>query len=272
MQNEKSLRGGNNKKKGQKHQNKTGFKPLFNDNLIKRQQNAPLDHLCERCVEQIKWKLKFCKYKVIKDPHTCVKCNMKSIVKSYRHCCDLCSNKYKICAKCLQQKENLAPVKKNEKKGVDNALLKVMEEYLKTLRERSRRKIMRLIKDKLITFNQDKNQFEYIEEGTPVQDLQFKGLDGLDDDSLDFLDEDDGNENNEEQEEEEKSQDYSVQDQEIQKDNINKDKKEDSQVKNSDNLQQQTDQEEQKQNLAISETTKQMESMQIKESQQIDKQ
>ena len=94
------------------------------------------------------------------------KCGEKNIVKAYRGCCDSCSDKLKICSKCEQSKTLepepffilfVSPIIKrcfrpkpseDDRKngGVDKKLLHVMEEYLETLRERSRRMILRKIK------------------------------------------------------------------------------------------------------------------------------
>lgn len=113
------------KKKGQKYQNKTAFKIKYDTNAIEVIKKAPLDHLCKRCMEQIQWKLKFNKYKPNKSisrwyklfyHFICIlkylpysnKCGEKNIIKAYRKCCDICSEKYEICTKCEQNK-NLEP-------------------------------------------------------------------------------------------------------------------------------------------------------------------
>lgn len=63
-----SLRKGDNKKPGQKHQNKTVFKIKYDVLAIEHQRKIQLDRLCKRCLEQIQWKVKFNKYKPMKGP------------------------------------------------------------------------------------------------------------------------------------------------------------------------------------------------------------
>lgn len=50
-------------KKGQKYQNRTAFKVMFNPKLEQINSSAPLDRLCQRCFDQIKWKIQYGKYK-----------------------------------------------------------------------------------------------------------------------------------------------------------------------------------------------------------------
>ena len=54
---------GNVKKPGQKHQNTKAFKVQYNPKMEQIAANAKLDRLCERCYEQIKWKLNYGEYK-----------------------------------------------------------------------------------------------------------------------------------------------------------------------------------------------------------------
>ncbi len=54
---------GSQKKSGQKYQNKEAFKVRFNPKKEEMITKAPLDRLCQRCMDQIQWKLNFGKYK-----------------------------------------------------------------------------------------------------------------------------------------------------------------------------------------------------------------
>lgn len=58
-----SLQKGNIKKGGQKYQNKTAYKVQFNPKQEEVNSNARLDRLCQRCFEQIRWKIQYGKYK-----------------------------------------------------------------------------------------------------------------------------------------------------------------------------------------------------------------
>lgn len=55
-------------KKSQKYKNKTAYKVKYKQNLLDLQKNAILDRVCERCYEQLQWKLQYGKYKPIKQP------------------------------------------------------------------------------------------------------------------------------------------------------------------------------------------------------------
>jgi len=76
-----------------------------------------------------------------------------------------------------------------------------MQDYMKRLREGSRRKILRLIDKKLISWWREKEGFFYKEDHTPVEGLKFKnnvnnmsltgGVDFEDDDIDDLDDSDD---------------------------------------------------------------------------------
>lgn len=85
----------NKKKAGQKHQNKFAFqlKTSANSKLTKKIKATPLDFLCQRCFDQLSWKITYKKYKPLSTPKVCVDCKMKIITKAYRALCDGCSNK-----------------------------------------------------------------------------------------------------------------------------------------------------------------------------------
>jgi len=57
-----SLRGGD-AKKNQKYKNKTAYEVRFNQRKLDINASAPLDRLCVRCMEQVRWKIQFGKYK-----------------------------------------------------------------------------------------------------------------------------------------------------------------------------------------------------------------
>lgn len=64
------------------------------------------------------------------------------------------------------------PEKKESADGVDKVLLAQMEDYMSTLRERSRRTIIRKIKANVLTWKDD--HFIYKETGLPIENLKFK--------------------------------------------------------------------------------------------------
>jgi len=66
-----SLRKGDNSKKGQAYQNTFKFRPNKNSKKSKQLQQTPLDHLCKRCYDVIKWKIDYKKYKPLTTPGKC---------------------------------------------------------------------------------------------------------------------------------------------------------------------------------------------------------
>ena len=111
-------RGGENKKRGQTYQNAYKFKPSSGTKVPTPQQtkarDAPLDLLCQRCHDTVKWKIDFDKYKPLTKAHKCQKCAKPVVTKAYRNICDFCAVKDKkegisLCTKCgknVKQLEN----------------------------------------------------------------------------------------------------------------------------------------------------------------------
>lgn len=98
-----SLQKGNTSRtRGQKHQNTKAFKNNLHDTskMTKFINKIEVTNVCQRCKAIIEWKIKYKKYKVMKNLRTCVKCNNKTVKQSYTVICGQCCVKYKICAKC----------------------------------------------------------------------------------------------------------------------------------------------------------------------------
>ena len=83
----------NKKKQGQKYKNKTKFKINDDSKLTQRIKATPLDHLCQRCYDQIKWKMDYKKYKPLSQPGKCNDCKARCVLKAYRALCDKCALK-----------------------------------------------------------------------------------------------------------------------------------------------------------------------------------
>ncbi len=70
--------------------------------------NSPLDNLCQRCYEIIKWKIEYRKYKPLSAAAKCNTCHFPNIIKAYRTICDRCSHlpdpesgdSRRLCTKC----------------------------------------------------------------------------------------------------------------------------------------------------------------------------
>jgi hypothetical protein len=206
---------GNNKKEGQKHQNKTKFAHNPHSRLTQKILKTPLDHLCQRCFEQLQWKIDYHKYKPLTSFARCTDCQQKNIDKAYRVLCDTCcvrkrpvpvlqdksinlnaitdevpddiAEKFKIeemvrCSKCTSDVKQYA-VKVQSKKDVEaevESTEKGTEALLQSLKEREKRTIQRKLKAGVLEFDPGSKQFVYAEDGR-----QFKMEDEQDSDPED---------------------------------------------------------------------------------------
>ncbi len=165
-----TLRSGNPKKEGQKYQNEFKFRANKYSKKTKALASTPLDKLCKRCYEILKWKLTFHKYKPLREPGKCLKCCEKAVVKAYRSICDVCSTKYKICSKCgdkLDEFYQVGPRMTKQQK------LEKIEAILSTLKEREKRSIIRGVM---------KGEIDY----DPVKGLVYTGKEDEDKKSVDL--------------------------------------------------------------------------------------
>ena len=103
-----STQKGNVGKGGQKYQNVYKFKHNKNSVKTEKIMNSPLDKLCQRCYDIIKWKMDYRKYKPLKAMAKCNLCQHRTIIKAYRTICDSCATTQKndqgerklLCTKC----------------------------------------------------------------------------------------------------------------------------------------------------------------------------
>lgn len=86
----------------QKHQNSKAFKNDLYDctNTTKFINSLEISDVCQRCKDILEWKIKYKKYKLLKNPSTCIKCNNKNVNSSYRKICTTCANSLSVCPKC----------------------------------------------------------------------------------------------------------------------------------------------------------------------------
>lgn len=184
-------RSGDITRKQQKYANTTKFHLKFNDKALRMKTNTPLDHMCARCRDQLKWKLEFGKYKKLTAMARCVKCTKKNIIKAYRQCCDQCSDDLSICSKCLEEKDIVED--ENMKEGMEPFMRERMDAQIRKMRERSRKRVLRLLENKTIEFNGE--IFVCLETGQEITDIQYKrddndDLEGLSDESKDDCEDD----------------------------------------------------------------------------------
>lgn len=176
--------------------------------------DTPMSCLCQRCFDQIQWRIDYHKYKPLTLFARCNDCGQKSINKAYRQLCDPCAKvktatpvnketgepinlnlevtqggeidpsqyelkELKKCSKCAQPTKVYAtkPLSQKEQEAKDEQHEALMLEVLDTLRVRQQRQIKRLMNKGEVEFNG--KVFFYVEGGKEFD------LDGQDDDEDD---------------------------------------------------------------------------------------
>ena len=142
-----SLRPGNNKKKGQKHQNTYTYHHNKGSLVSRKILSSPLDLLCERCLDILSWKVKFNKYHPLKNPGKCNQCLGKNIYKAYRTICDSCATKdgKKRCTKCGEEVDNYAKPEARNNPEIGVKKKSPVMELVKTLKKKYQKTIYRKI-------------------------------------------------------------------------------------------------------------------------------
>ena len=195
-----SLRSGDNKKKGQKHQNTYTYHHNKGSLISRKILSSPLDLLCERCLNIVAWKVKYNKYHPLKTPGKCNQCTEKCIYKAYRTICDGCATKdgKKRCTKCGEEVENYA--KPDARNNPETGVKKVspVMELVKTLKKKYQKTIYRRI-NKGVRIEYDESKGIVDEETKEVIISLDKIVKNDDDDE----DKDDENENENEEDEKE---------------------------------------------------------------------
>ena len=209
-----SLRPGDNKKKGQKHQNTYTYHHNKGSLISRKILSSPLDLLCERCLNILAWKVKYNKYHPLKTPGKCNQCTEKCIYKAYRTICDGCATKdgKKRCTKCGEEVENYA--KPDARNNPETGVKKVspVMELVKTLKKKYQKTIYRRI-NKGVRIEYDENKGIVDEETKEVIISLDKIVKNNDDD-----DEDENNDENENGEDEKEKNDNKVEKEENIKD------------------------------------------------------
>ena len=200
-----SLRPGDNKKKGQKHQNTYTYHHNKGSLISRKILSSPLDLLCERCLEILSWKVKYNKYHPLKTPGKCNQCQEKCIYKAYRTICDGCATKdgKKRCTKCGEEVENFA--KPDARNNPETGVKKVspVMELVKTVKKKYQKTIYRRInKGVRIEYDETKG---IVDEETKEVIISLDKIVKNDDDDEDENDND--NDDNEDEKENEEIED-----------------------------------------------------------------
>lgn len=139
-----SQKGNTKRSRPQKYQNHFAFKNTLHDTSHKTKtiNSLQIVNVCERCKKIIEWKIKYKKYKPLKAPGKCNKCEQKSIKHAYHSVCGPCARERRVCPKCGDSTELVEPVpSKEEQLKIDAEMHKI----LKTLPERKRRTFIRYV-------------------------------------------------------------------------------------------------------------------------------
>lgn len=128
-----------------KHLNKYAWKPAAG---CKKNETEPggkfrplaeVSGVCGRCKDQIEWKRKYGKYKLLKEPTKCNHCGKRAVRQAYHNLCSACAKQRGVCAKCCQVVNNIVGRDVEEVE----AERKQLEEAIKNSRERDRRALLR---------------------------------------------------------------------------------------------------------------------------------
>eukprot|EP00456_Euglypha_rotunda_P055768 TRINITY_DN4550_c0_g1_i2.p1 TRINITY_DN4550_c0_g1~~TRINITY_DN4550_c0_g1_i2.p1 ORF type:complete len:219 (+),score=30.03 TRINITY_DN4550_c0_g1_i2:100-756(+) len=135
-----SLRKGNAKSSGPKHQNRFAFKHNKNSKKTEAIDKVPIIGVCQRCKEILEWRRRFRKYKLAKDARKCAQCSAKTVTMPYHVVCKPCAISKKICAKCLHPRSSEFGLSAGEKLN-DDQFLQLLAEV--DIKERQRRVVIR---------------------------------------------------------------------------------------------------------------------------------
>lgn len=105
-----SEKGNIKRSRAQKHQNSRVFKNDLHDKTPKTKflNSLEISDVCLHCKGILEWRIKFKKYKLLKNPKTCTKCSKKSVTLSYRVMCANCATILKVCPKCGKNEAEIA--------------------------------------------------------------------------------------------------------------------------------------------------------------------
>lgn len=140
-------RGNINRSRAQKHQNHTAFKNSLHDKSQRTKliNSIEVVNVCERCKNIIEWKIKYKKFKMLKAPAKCTKCEQKTVKHAYHIMCLPCAKQQEVCPKCGIKSEIVEAKPSREEQIKLDAEFQTL---LKTLPERHQRTYLRNMNQK----------------------------------------------------------------------------------------------------------------------------
>ncbi|XP_016979972.1 uncharacterized protein C9orf85 homolog [Drosophila rhopaloa] len=143
-----SQRGNVSRTRAQKHKNRHVFKNDLHDKTPQqiRLNAMHVSTVCQRCKEQIEWKIKYKKYKPLTQAKTCAHCKERTVKKAYHVVCRDCAIKAHACAKCLKSADEVAIEEAQPTPREEQQLQAEMDRLVKSFSERKRRAFLRYMK------------------------------------------------------------------------------------------------------------------------------
>ncbi|KAH8287337.1 hypothetical protein KR054_005922 [Drosophila jambulina] len=140
-----SQRGNVSRTRAQKHKNRFVFKNDLHDKTPQqiRLNAMHVSTVCQRCKEQIEWKIKYKKYKPLTQAKTCAHCHQRTVRKAYHVICKDCAVKAKCCAKCLKSADEVSIEAPGPTPREEQQLQAEMDRLIKSFSERKRRAFLR---------------------------------------------------------------------------------------------------------------------------------
>lgn len=159
-----SQKGNASRSRPQKYQNRHVFKNNLHDTSHKTKfiNNINVANVCERCKQIIEWKIKYKKYKPLKAPAKCIKCEQKTIKYAYHTMCGPCAKEKQVCPKCGTKAE-LIPAKPTTEEQIK--LDTELQAMLKALPERKRRTFIRYMNKKGNSSTESNHELSEPEDG-----------------------------------------------------------------------------------------------------------
>ncbi|XP_076625945.1 uncharacterized protein LOC143344117 [Colletes latitarsis] len=164
-------KGNSNRSRPQKYKNRTAFKNDLHDtsHKIKIINSIEVANVCERCKQVIEWKIKYKKYKPLKAPSKCTKCQQKSVKHAYHNVCLPCAKQFKVCPKCGVECDIVeGTLSKEESMKLD----KELQVLLKELPERKRRTFIRYMNHNASNKTKNKNSKGNGNEETEIEEQE----------------------------------------------------------------------------------------------------
>ncbi|XP_016962729.1 uncharacterized protein C9orf85 homolog [Drosophila biarmipes] len=141
-------RGNVSRTRAQKYTNRHVFKNDLHDKTPQqlRLNAMHVSTVCQRCKEQIEWKIKYKKYKPLTQAKTCAHCKERTVKKAYHVVCRDCAVKANACAKCLKSATEVAIEEPQPTPREEQQLQSEMDRLVKSFSERKRRAFLRYMK------------------------------------------------------------------------------------------------------------------------------